>query len=180
METQRGEIRGVDVGIRLEMTLHVPGVDPHEHDRHDPFQPIRVGRKERRADGDRVGDEEVAHVMREDCRVDPHVIPRRPPPRDHSTARPVTNIARVASMNGAPRMAPTPTSCDDAPLANRIAMIGIIVSGRAVPTAARTEPTAPSASSSLRPNHSMPLVKSSAPNRMTTNAMMRIEDVHRS
>ena len=49
-------------------------------------------------------------------------------------------------------------------------MIGIIVSGSAVPTAARTEPTAPSASSSLRPNHSMPLVNSSAPSRMTRNA----------
>ena len=53
-------------------------------------------------------------------------------------------------------------------------MIGIIVSGSAVPTAASTEPTAPSASSSLRPNHSMPLVNSSAPTRITTNAMTRI------
>ena len=76
-------------------------------------------------------------------------------------------------MNGAPRMAPTPTACDDSPVANRIAMIGIIVSGRAVPTAASTEPTAPSASSSLRPNHSMPLVKSSAPRRMMSSAMIR-------
>ena len=86
----------------------------------------------------------------------------------------VTNIASVASMNGAPRIAPTPTSCDEAPDANRIAMIGIIVSGSAVPTAASTEPTAPSASSSLRPNHSMPLVKSSAPARMITKAMARV------
>ncbi len=46
--------------------------------------------------------------------------------------------------------------------ASRIATSGIIVSGSAVPTAARTLPTAPSASSSLRPNHSMPLVNSSA------------------
>ena len=46
----------------------------------------------------------------------------------------------------------------------------LIVSGIAVPTAARTEPTAPSASSSLWPNHSIPFVKSSAPARMTTNA----------
>ena len=49
-------------------------------------------------------------------------------------------------------------------------MIGIIVSGRAVPTAARTEPTAPSASSSLWPNHSMPFVNSSAPMRITRKA----------
>ena len=52
-------------------------------------------------------------------------------------------------------------------------MIGIIVSGRAVPTAARTDPTAPSASSSFRPNHSMPFVDSSAPSRMTTKAIAR-------
>ena len=87
---------------------------------------------------------------------------------------PVTNMASVESMNGAPRIAPTPTSFDDSPVANRIAMIGIIVSGRAVPTAASTDPTAPSASSSLRPNHSMPLVNSSAPMRMTTKAMTRM------
>ena len=53
-------------------------------------------------------------------------------------------------------------------------MIGIIVSGRAVPTAARTDPTAPSASSSFRPNHSIPFVNSSAPARMTTKATTRI------
>ena len=92
----------------------------------------------------------------------------------HSTAMPVTNMASVASMNGAPRMAPTPTSCDDSPVAKRIAMIGISVSGSAVPTAASTDPTAPSASSSLRPNHSIPFVNSSAPIRMMTNAAMRI------
>jgi hypothetical protein len=53
-------------------------------------------------------------------------------------------------------------------------MIGIIVSGSAVPTAASTDPTAPSASWSLRPNHSMPFVNSSAPSRMMTNAAARI------
>src|SRR5215213_4866785 len=91
------------------------------------------------------------------------------------TATPVTNIARVESMNGAPRIAPTPTPWDsDEPPPVRIAMIGIIVSGNAVPTAARTEPTAPSASSSFRPNHSMPFVNSSAPMRMITNAAMRM------
>ena len=82
-------------------------------------------------------------------------------------------MASVESMNGAPRIAPTPTECDVAPPANRIAMIGIIVSGSAVPTAARTEPTAPSASSSFRPNHSMPFVKSSAPIRITMSARTR-------
>src|SRR3954452_6139581 len=58
------------------------------------------------------------------------------------TATPVTNIASVASMNGAPRIASTPIPWDsDEPDPERIAMIGIIVSGSAVPTAARTEPT---------------------------------------
>ena len=52
-------------------------------------------------------------------------------------------------------------------------MIGIIVSGRAVPTAASTEPTAPSASSSLRPNHSMPFVNSSAPSEDDDEARWR-------
>ena len=96
--------------------------------------------------------------------------------RGHArTATPVTNIASVESMNGAPRIAPTPIARADAAAgANRIAMIGIIVSGSAVPTAASTDPTAPSASSSFRPNHSMPLVNSSAPARMTTNATTRI------
>src|SRR3954467_3360029 len=55
-----------------------------------------------------------------------------------------------------------------------MAMIGIIVSGNAVPTAASTDPTAPSASSSFRPNHSMPFVNSSAPSRITMNARTRI------
>ena len=87
------------------------------------------------------------------------------------TATPVTNIASVESMNGAPRIAPIPTACEASPVPNRIAMIGIMVSGSAVPTAASTEPTAPSASWSLCPNHSMPFVNSSAPIRITTNAM---------
>src|SRR5450759_2811301 len=85
------------------------------------------------------------------------------------TAAPVTNIASVASMNGAPRMAPTPTSPPAAPPERTMAMNGIIVSGRAVPTAASTEPIAPSLRLSFRPNHSMPLVNSSAPKRMTAN-----------
>ena len=154
---------------------------PIRTDRHDPLQPDRFERQEGRADGDGVGDREVAHVVGEDRRVDPHrVAGRRDGVPDHRTATPVTNMASVASMNGAPRIAPTPTSCDDSPVANRIAMIGIIVSGSAVPTAASTDPTAPSASPSLRPNHSMPLVNSSAPSRMMTKRADEDEDVHAS
>src|SRR5829696_2286198 len=77
-------------------------------------------------------------------------------------------------MNGAPRMAPTPISSECSSPENRIATMGIIVSGRAVPTAASTEPTAPSARPSFRPNHSIPLVNSSAPARMMTNEPTRM------
>ena len=71
--------------------------------------------------------------------------------RKASTPTPVTNIASVESMNGAPRIAPTPTSWDPLGDPKMIAMIGISVSGSAVPTAASTDPTAPSASPSRRP-----------------------------
>jgi len=46
-------------------------------------------------------------------------------------------------MNGAPAIAPMPTSCEPALLENKIANIGMIVSGRAVPMAARMLPTMP-------------------------------------
>ena len=61
--------------------------------------------------------------------------------RNAITPTPVTNIASVESMNGAPRIAPTPTSwVASPPPPKMIAMIGIIVSGSAVPTAASTDP----------------------------------------
>ncbi len=72
---------------------------------------------------------------------------RRPLSEKPMMATPVTNIARLDSMNGAPRIAPMPISSADAPLLKRMAMIGTSVSGSAVPTAARTLPTAPSPSS---------------------------------
>ena len=52
-------------------------------------------------------------------------------------------------------------------------MSGMMVSGSAVPTAARTLPTAPSPRFSLRPNHSMPLTNNSQPARITAKATMR-------
>ncbi len=76
-------------------------------------------------------------------------------------------------MNGAPRMAPTPMSCEPVVWVKRMAMTGIRVSGNAVPTAASTLPTAPSPSSKRRPNHSMPLVNSSAESRMRARAARR-------
>ena len=46
-------------------------------DSHDPLQPDRLERQERRADGDGVGDREVAHVVGEDLRVDAHDVAGR-------------------------------------------------------------------------------------------------------
>ena len=92
--------------------------------------------------------------------------------RQKITPTPVTNMASVDSMNGAPRIAPTPTAwVASPPPPKTIAITGIIVSGSAVPTAASTDPTAPWARLSLRPNHSMPFVNSSAPSRITRNAI---------
>ncbi|OOO01266.1 MAG: hypothetical protein USCGTAYLOR_02535 [Chromatiales bacterium USCg_Taylor] len=98
---------------------------------------------------------------------------RRPPLANASTATPVTNIAAVESMKGAPRIAPIPTSSATSVPTKMIAMIGIIVSGSAVPTAARTLPTMPWPSPSLRPNHSIAFVNSSAPSRITPNETSR-------
>ena len=69
-------------------------------------------------------------------------------------------------MNGAPRIAPSPTSLECGSAEKRMATTGMTVSGRAVPTAARTDPTAPSPRPIRWPNHSMPFVNSSAPSRM--------------
>ena len=102
-------------------------------------------------------------------------VPRRPRRAKMMIAMPVTNIASVESMNGAPRMAPTPTACElsvatpPRRTGPRIAITGMSVSGMAVATAARTLPTAPSARFSLWPSHSMPFVKSSAAIRMITS-----------
>src|SRR5438552_2240329 len=76
----------------------------------------------------------------------------------------------VPSMNGAPRMAPTPISSESAVFVKRIATTGIKVSGVAVPSAARMLPVAPSLIRSFRPSHSTPFVKTSAPTRIRTNA----------
>ena len=70
-------------------------------------------------------------------------------------------------MNGAPRIAPVPIS-SPAACPDRIATSGRRVSGSAVPTAASTDPTAPSDRPNPSPIHSTPFVNSSAPLRITT------------
>ena len=157
-----------------EVALDVPGIQADEHDRDDPATDRQVRRQEGRADGQRVADEEVAQVVRQDAGVDRQdVVPVERRARNAKTPMPVTNIASVESMNGAPKFAPTPISCEPSAVAKTIAMIGMSVSGNAVPTAASTDPTAPSPRPSLRPIHSMPLVNSSAANRMTTRLTSR-------
>ena len=97
----------------------------------------------------------------------------RLPLRDMTTTvTPSTTIASVVSMNGAPRIAPVPIS---SPVSwpDRIATSGSNVSGRAVPTAASTDPTAPSDNPKPSPIHSMPFVNSSAPARMTISDAAR-------
>src|SRR3954453_5954824 len=91
---------------------------------------------------------------------------RRPPRPKMNTATATTTIASVVSMNGAPRIAPTPMS-SPASRPDTMAMIGSKVSGSAVPTAAGPEPTAPSDRPNPSPIHSIPLVNSSAPAKIT-------------
>ena len=91
---------------------------------------------------------------------------RRPPRDVMSTVTAITTMASVVSMNGAPRIAPVPIS-SPLSLPERMAMSGNSVSGSAVPTAASTDPTAPSDRPKPSPIHSMPFVNSSAPARIT-------------
>jgi hypothetical protein len=77
---------------------------------------------------------------------------------------PSSAIAIIASMKGAPSIAPTPTSSAAAwsPPPNttdKIAMTGNMVSGRAVRTAASRLPVALSLIPSEWPSHSTALVK---------------------
>src|SRR5438128_2392386 len=80
------------------------------------------------------------------------------------------SMTSVPSMNGAPRIAPTPISSPSAVFVNTIATMGMSVSGVAVPNAARMLPVAPWLSFSLTPSHSTPFVKTSAPARIRAKA----------
>ena len=81
---------------------------------------------------------------------------------------PMRNMASVESMNGAPNMAPTPTSSlTAAELPPKMATSGTMVSGRAVPTAANMLPVTPSENLSLAPRVSMALVNISLAATMT-------------
>ena len=88
MEAQRREVLEVDLGVRHEMAPHVPGVDRDQPDSHDPLQPHRLERQERRPDRDRIGNREVADVVQERGRVDPHVLAGRAPPAEGEDAHP--------------------------------------------------------------------------------------------
>ena len=91
----------------------------------------------------------------------------QPLPRQNTILEtPTTPKASVLNIKGAPNIAPIPTSVAVPVGAKRIAMRGTIVSGNAVPTAARTLPTAPSERFSFLPSHSIPLVNIFAPARI--------------
>lgn len=64
-----------------------------------------------------------------------------------------------------------PISSEFAPLANSIAIIGIRVSGKAVPIAENTLPTTPCPKFNFLPNHSIAFVK--------IKQAKRIKDKHR-
>src|SRR5919112_5297964 len=95
--------------------------------------------------------------------------------RKKSVETPTTNMARVASMNGAPSIAPIPISApssDASPVrtGSRMATMAIMLSGKAVPTAARRLPTAPWRIPSLPPSISTAFVKNAAPSRIAISA----------
>src|SRR5919112_3048854 len=90
---------------------------------------------------------------------------------------PTRKKASVASKNGAPRIAPTPISpAAAAPVptmtAPSMATMGIIVSGSAVPTAARRLPTAPWPRFRRSPMISTAFVKSAAAPSIAASATM--------
>jgi hypothetical protein len=83
-----------------------------------------------------------------------------------SAETPHTAMARVASRNGAPTMAPIATGPACLPSV-MMAMTGISDSGIAVATAASTLPTAPWPRPRRRPAHSTALVNTAAPTTIT-------------
>src|SRR5919112_1132058 len=84
-------------------------------------------------------------------------------------------MARVASMNGAPSIAPIPIrapSFDASPVStgSRMATMAIMLSGKAVPTAASRLPTAPWRIPRRPPSISIAFVKKAAPSRIAISA----------
>lgn len=92
---------------------------------------------------------------------------RLPRARATSTVNPNRAKANVASIKGAPNIAPIPTASPCPLEPNMTAITGMEDSGRAVPTAARRPPVAWWESLYIRPTCSTALVKSSQPNKIT-------------
>jgi hypothetical protein len=92
-------------------------------------------------------------------------------PRCRNTDIPIKNNDKVDSISGAPRMAPTPISSLTFTFSvpAKMARSGTILSGMAVPTAAKIEPVTPSEILSRSPRCSSAFVKISAAARMTSN-----------
>ena len=94
-----------------KMALDIPDVQADQHDRDDPPADEQVRTAGTRPRWPAVADEEVAQVVDEDAGIDRERRAGRARRAEHEDADPVTNIASVESMNGAPRIAPTPTAC---------------------------------------------------------------------
>jgi len=157
-----------------EVRPNVHAVEPEQDDRHAGLAELQPGRKERRGDREAVAQPEPAKIVEQDRAVhgdhDPLVAAvaeaedRQPRHAHRQRAEHERRPQHRADAHLGRRVA---TAEDDGDERDR----GL---GQGSPTAARTEPTAPSARSSLRPNHSIPFVNSSAPARMTTKASRRM------
>ena len=109
---------------RPKVAPDVEGVRADEKDGNQAARPLELHRQEGNTDGDR-----VRRPRSRPCRGRSRrsrsaraSIRKRRFLRKIQTPVPVTNIARVASMNGAPRIAPTPTSPPAMPPPKTIAM----------------------------------------------------------
>ena len=82
----------------------------------------------------------------------------------------------MESIKGAPNIAPIPISSPALSLKNKIAIIGNILSGKAVPTAAKTLPVKFFDKSNLSPIYSILFVNNSAATsiRINPNAKIKI------
>src|SRR5215210_6461712 len=100
-------------------------------------------------------------------------------PRKMRAETPTTNMASVASINGAPSIAPMPIRAPSSEaLSSRMATTAIMLSGSAVPTAASRLPTAPWRIPRRPPSISTAFVKKAAPTRIATSATTNSMDVN--
>ena len=79
MKAQRREVDRIDLRVGDEMSADVPGVDADDRDHCTVTRPRELGRYEGCADGDPVGNEEIADVQAKDVGVNRHLAASGPP-----------------------------------------------------------------------------------------------------